>query len=140
MADLSGRELLREWEKGMRSVVGAAASVAGRAEMPPQLLEPLQRQFELVQDILERERKLQRDLAGRLLAPVDAVFDLLEQSAGMLRSQAEALETAGKAIQESAGIMKAQAELFEKTLGTARKPSELAKSVAGVEKKRPRKR
>jgi hypothetical protein len=132
MPELSGRELLREWQRLMDSLVASAASVAGRSELPGQLLEPMQRQLELVQEVIERERRLQRELTGRLVAPVDAVFDLLEESGTMLRRQAEALEAAGRALEETAGLMKRQAELFERTIGTLRQPAELAKAAAGV--------
>ena len=114
----------------------AAASVAGRSEVPRQLLEPMQRQLELVQEIVERERRLQRELVGQLVAPVDAVFDLLEESGATLRRQAEALEAAGGALEETAALMKRQAELFERTIGTLRQPAELAREVAGLERRR----
>lgn len=119
MPDLGARELLREWEKAMHSI-------------PRPLLEPMQRQLELLHDVVERERRLQAELTGRLLAPVDAVFDLFEQSGAMLRRQAESLEAAGRALEESASLMKAQAELFERTVQTARRPADLAKAAAGV--------
>jgi hypothetical protein len=64
----------------MDSFVASAASVAGRSEVPRQLLEPMPRQLELVEEVNERERRRQRELAGQLVAPVEAVFDLLEQS------------------------------------------------------------
>jgi hypothetical protein len=131
MAELSGRELLREWQKLMDAFVGSAASVAGRSELPRQLLEPMQRQLELVQDVIERERRLQQELTGRLVAPIEAAFDLLEDSGATLRRQAEALEAAGRALEETAGLMKSQAELFERTIGTLRKPVELARAAAG---------
>jgi hypothetical protein len=133
-----GRDLLREWQALMESMVASAASVAGRADLPRQLLEPMQRQLELVQEIVERERRLQRELAGRLAAPFDVVFDLLEGSASTLRKQADALESASRALGETAGLVKGQAELFENTLGTLREPAELAKAAAGLER-RPRK-
>jgi hypothetical protein len=123
----------------MDSMVASAASVAGRAELPRQLLEPMQRQLELVEQLIERERRIQRELAGRLVAPVDAAFDLLEESGRMLRQQAQALEAAGRALEETAGLMKGQAELFERTIGTLREPAELAKSAAGLDRK-PRRR
>jgi hypothetical protein len=41
MPELSGRELLREWQKLMDSVVASATSVAGRADLPRQLVEPM---------------------------------------------------------------------------------------------------
>jgi hypothetical protein len=135
MPELSGRELLREWQKLMDSVVASATSVAGRAELPKQLVEPMQRQLELVQEVIERERRLQRQLTGHLVAPVDAVFDLLEESGSMLRGQAEALEAAGRALEETSGLIKSQAELFERTIGMLRQPTELAKAAAGLDRR-----
>ena len=135
MPDLSGRDLLREWEKIMRSMADAAASVTGRAELPRQLLDPMQRQLELVQEVLDREQRLQKQLASRLVAPIDAIFDLLEQSGAALSRQAEALETAGRALEETAVLMKGQAELFERTVAGMRKPTELAKAAAGLERR-----
>jgi hypothetical protein len=135
LPELSGRELLSEWRKLMDSVVASAASVGGRAELPRQLFEPMQRQLELVQDVIERERSLQTRLAGRLLAPVDAVFDLLEESGLMLRRQAEALEAAGQALEQTAGLMKTQAQLFDRTIAVLREPAELAREAAGLDRR-----
>jgi hypothetical protein len=136
--DLSGSELLGEWRKLMDSVVASATSIGGRTEIPRQLLEPMQRQIELLQEVIERERALQRQIAGRILAPVDAIFDLVEESGAVLRRQAEALEAAGRALEDTARLVKTQAELFEHTLATLREPTELAKVAAGLER-RPRK-
>lgn len=135
MADLSGRELVREWQKVMDSVLSSAASVGGSTGIPRQLLEPMQRQLELVQEVIEREQRLQKQLAGRVLAPFDAIFDLLEQSGQMLRSQAEALETAGRALEETARLANIQADLFERTVGAMREPAEVAKSAMGLERR-----
>jgi hypothetical protein len=131
VAELSGRELLREWRKLMDSFI---ASTAGRSEVPRDLLGAMQRQLELVQEIIERERRLQRELAGRVVAPVDVIFDLLEETGATLRRQAEALEAAGRALEETAGLMKRQAELFERTIGTLRQPANLAKAAIGIER------
>ena len=119
----------------MQSVVSAAASATGRSKLPRHLLVPMQRQAELVQELLERELKLQRDLVGRALAPVDAVFDLLEQSGAALRKQAEALSESARALEQAAEVVRAQAELYERTVRTLRQPSELVKGVAGVERR-----
>ena len=120
----------------MDSVLTSAASVAGRSELPRQLVEPMQRQLELVQELLERERRLQAELVGRLVAPVDAIFDLLEESGAMLEREAHALRSAGHALEEAAGVMQSQAELFARVIGTLRQPSELAKAAAGVQRPR----
>lgn len=125
MPDIGGHDLLREWQAAMRSL-------AGHSELPRQLLAPMQRQVELMQEVLERERRLQREVVGRLLAPADAIFDLLEQSGEAMRQQAQALEEAGRALEQTAVLVKAQADLFERTVRTIRQPTELAKAAAGV--------
>jgi hypothetical protein len=48
MPDLSGRDLLREWQKAMDAVVASATSVGGATSVPRQLAEQMQRQLELV--------------------------------------------------------------------------------------------
>ena len=135
MPDLSGRELLREWRKVMDSVVASAASVGGHAEIPRQLLEAMQRQLELVQEVIERERTLQKQVAGHLLAPVDVIFDLLEESGVMMRRQADALEAAGRALEETAELVKTQAELMERTIGALRAPAEQVRAAAGLDRR-----
>jgi hypothetical protein len=95
----------------------------------------MQRQLELVQEVLERERRLQKQLAGHLIAPVDATLDLLEQNGLILRRQAEALETAGHALQETARLVKRQAELFDRTIGVLGEPAERAKVAAGLDRR-----
>ena len=134
MAD--SRDILKDWQDALQAVASTARSAAGRAELPKQLLAPMQRQVELLQEVLELERRLQGDVIGRLLEPVDALFDLLEQSGSTFRKQSEALEQASQALEETAKLMKVQAELFEKSIKLMREPAELAKAAAGVDKKK----
>lgn len=126
-----GPDLLHEWQHHMSELVGSLAA-AGGSVVPRQLLEPMQRQLELTRGLAERERRLRRQLAEQLVAPVDAIFDLLHDSAAMLRSQAESLQAAAHALDETAGLMRLQAERFEQTVDTLRTPLELAKAAAGV--------
>jgi hypothetical protein len=135
MAEPGGRDLLSEWRGLMDSVIGSATAATGRSQLPRDLLGAMQRQFELAQELVERERWMQRDLVGRLTAPVDAAFDLLEETAHTLRRQAEALEAAGRALEETARLMKRQAELFERTVGTLRQPADRAKALAGLQRR-----
>lgn len=126
----------------MDSVVTSAASAAGRPELPRELLGAMQSQLALMQRVVDRERLAGSELTARILAPVDAVFDLLEESGETLRRQAQALESAGRALQDTAGLMKRQAELFEQTIGALREPADLAKAAVGLERRtrRPRRR
>ncbi len=117
----------------MESVFASAASLAGRSEVPRQLQDAMQRQLELVGEVLERERALRKELAGLVVIPIDTVFDLLEQSGATLQRQAETMEAAGRALEETAALMKDQADLFAQTIGTLRKPAELARAAAGLD-------
>ena len=127
MSEPNGRDLLEEWRNVLESVITSAASAAGQPDLPKDVLALTQRQIETVTALLERERRVQGEVAGRVLAPVDAIFDLLEETGSTLRRQAEALGAAGRAIEETGELMGAQAEMFEKTIGTLRRPADIAK-------------
>ena len=131
-----GKDILREWQDAMQAIAGAAKGAAGRAELPKALLTPMQRQLELLQEVVERERTLQGELAGRLLDPIDAVFDLLEESGKTFRAQAEALEQAAAALEQTAALMQTQAEIYDGTIKALREPAALARRVAGAKPRR----
>jgi hypothetical protein len=135
VSDRSGREVLEEWRGLMESAVSSAASAAGRPDLPRELLAAMQNQMAQMQRVVDRERLQGSELAARILAPIDAVLGLLEEGGATLRREAEALETAGRALQETAGLMKRQAELFEQTIGALREPAELAKAAAGLDRR-----
>jgi hypothetical protein len=127
-----------EWRRLIDTVISSAASVAERRELPRDLLRLMRNQATLVQQVIEREQTLQRLIGSRLIEPVEAGFDLLEDSAATLRRQSETLGSAAKALQETAQLMTQQAELFERTIHTLRQPVTLARSAAGIERPRTR--
>ena len=88
----------------------------------------------LLRDALDAERRLQREVVGRALGPLDAVFDMLEESGAALHGQAEALEHAAQALEQTAVLMRTQAELFESTIRTLREPSRMLESAVGLER------
>lgn len=137
MAELGPRELLEEWRRLLDSAVSSAASATGRAVLPGEVLDAAQRQLELMRELLERERSLQGEVATRLAAPLDAIFDLLEETGETLSRQAEALAAAGRALEETADLMRSQSERFERTVRALRAPTNLAKAAAGA-KRRPK--
>jgi hypothetical protein len=96
-----------------------------------ELLSEMHRLTGAVQELVERERRVQRNLTDRMLAPVDAVFDVLGESAALLQQQAEALASAGRALEDAAQVMRHQAELFDQTVGALREPVKLMKAAAG---------
>ena len=131
------RDILGEWQSAMQSIASTARQTAGRTELPKALLTPMQRQLELLQKVVERERTLQSEVFGHLIDPIDAVFDLLEESGKTFRAQAEALEQASAALEQTAQLMQTQAEIYEKTIRALREPANLARRAAGA---KPRKR
>ena len=96
-----------------------------------ELLSEVRRLTGVMQELIERERRMQRDVTDRVLAPVDAVFDLLGQSAAMLQQQADALASAGRALEDAARVMRHQAALFDQTVGALREPVNVMKAAAG---------
>ena len=121
----------------MQSIASTARQTAGRSELPKALLTPMQRQLELLQEVVERERNLQAEVFGQLLDPIDAVFDLLEESGKTFRAQADALEEASAALEQTAKLMQKQAEIYEGTIRALREPANVARRATGA---KPRKR
>jgi hypothetical protein len=134
--EISGHDLVREWKSAMQSVLSVATSAGGRSsELTEQLVAPMQRQLEIVQNVLDREQRIQRQLLTRVFGPFDAVFDLLEQSAAAVGKTAEALNQSARAMEQAAELMKVQADLMGRTLQTLREPAELAKAAAGLDRR-----
>src|SRR3954453_9919899 len=119
--ELGGFDLLRDWQAAMRSLAGRSV------ELPQQMLAPMQRQAEIVQEVLERERRRQQELLDQAFAPLDAVFDLLEQTGAALHRQAKALKESARALEQAAAMTEAQAELFEQAMVVLRQPSEVVR-------------
>jgi hypothetical protein len=92
-----GRDLLSEWRQVMETVISGAAAAAGRSDIPRDMVRASQRQLELIQQLVENERRRVDVVFG----PAQAAFDLLADSGATLRKQAEAMESAGQALQDT---------------------------------------
>jgi hypothetical protein len=125
---------LGDWTAAMQSLTESIGSATRQGDLARQVLAPMQRQTELFQEALRRERAVQGRLVQRAFAPLDAVFDLLEESGEAMRGQAEAVEHAAQALEQTAILMRTQAELFERTVHVLREPTRLLGSAAGVER------
>ena len=74
-------DLLRAWQNAIRDVGGVPASLAaGSAGVAGDLLRPLQRQGELLQQVLQRQLEFERELVSRAVAPLRASLDLVDQA------------------------------------------------------------
>ena len=133
-----GKDILSEWQEALQSLAGAARGAAGRSELPKALLAPMQRQLELLQEVVERERKLQAEVFGRLLDPMDSILDLLEESGKTFRAQADALAEASAALEQTATLMQTQAEIYESAIRALREPADLARRVSGAKPRQQR--
>ena len=139
MPESGGHDLLKEWQEAMQSVVSSAASAAGRSALPRQLITPMQRQFDLVQELFERERKLQRDLLARTFAPFARRLRPARAERRSVASAGRGVERVRPGAEQAASMIEVQADLFQRTVKTLREPAEIAKAAAGLER-RPRAR
>ncbi len=112
-------DLLKAWQDAVREVGGVAASiVSGPAGKAGDLLEPMQKQAEQVQRVLERQLEFERDLVTRAIAPARATLEMAEQATIAYRAQAKAFRAAAASFGQVAELMEQQAEIVER-VGTA---------------------
>jgi ABC-type transporter Mla subunit MlaD len=132
-------DLLNAWQEAIRQLGRATASLTGA---PDQLVGPLRRQGELLEQTLRRQADFEKELVSRLVAPVSTVIDALEQTSSAMRTQAEAFSAASKAFQQASDLVALQASLIERTTQSLRAPAELVRSVRGAQPSasKPRKR
>ena len=86
-------------------------------------------------ELLHGGQRIVGSVTARVVAPVDAVFDVLEESGAAMRSQAEALQAAARALDETAALVRTQAEIYERAIHTLRQPTEMVKSAVGPDRR-----
>jgi hypothetical protein len=117
--------------RGLAGSVGQAA-VGGR-----DLLGPLQRQAELVEQVLRRQVELEQELVRRAIAPAQATVEALDNAPAALRAQATAFRAAATSFSQAAELLDLQAAAVEQTLAALRAPVDLAgRTVRGRRKPR----
>jgi hypothetical protein len=123
-------DLLHAWEDAIRQLRGVAAPITGQTDAVRKLLE----------EVLERQVDFERNLVGRVTAPVNGMLDLLEQSAVAMRAQARAFDTAASSFKHAAELLDLQAALLERAHESIHDPVGAAKAAgaaAAGRKKRP---
>jgi len=132
VSDRSGREVLEEWRGLMESAVSSAASAAGRPDLPRELLGAMQNQMALMQRVVDRERLQGSELAARVLAPLDAVFDLLEEGGATLRREAKAAAGLDRRVRKArSGTAEKRGGTDERSSGATKPRSSAAKRASG---------
>jgi hypothetical protein len=107
----------------------AASLVSAPAGLAGDLLGPLQRQAELLEQVLQRQIDFEREIVGRALAPARAALDLVDQAASTMRAQATAFRAASLSFGQAAELLEQQAEIIERAGGTLRDPVAVLRSA-----------
>ena len=124
MADAS--DLVRAWRDVTQQIRSLAGSVAGQVPQGLDVLGPLQRQADLIEQLIRRQVDLEQDLVRRALAPAEATMSALESAPESMRAQATAFRAAATAFNQAADLLDLQAGALEQTLAAFKAPAQLA--------------
>jgi hypothetical protein len=123
-------DLIGAWRETTHQLRGLADSVAGQAGHVPQLLPPLQRQADVIEQMLRRQLVLEQDLLRRAVAPAQATAAALERTPEAIRAQAAAFRTAAAAFGQAADLLDVQAAAIEQTVAALTAPIHAARHLA----------
>jgi len=124
MADPPPPDPLRAWQEAVARLLQPPV-LAGQPELVQQFLAPFQRQAELLQEALDQQARLQREMTRQALEPVDELVGLVEQAATSMRQGAEAFGHASSALGRIAEMLDGQAAVVERTAAVARRRLDL---------------
>jgi hypothetical protein len=126
-------DVMSAWQDAIRQVGGVAASLAsGPAGVVDGLLPPLQRQAQLLEQILQHQLEFERELASRAIAPARAALELVQQATGTFRAQATAYRSASAIFGQLADLMEQQAQVVEHAGAAIRVPVAALRSSPGT--------
>ncbi len=121
MADSS--DLIRAWREATQQLRGLASGIA---EQMPQGLAPLQRQAELIEQLIRRQIDLEHEVVRRALAPAEATVNALAGAPDAMRAQASAFRAAATSFNQAADLLELQASALEQALSALRAPAQFA--------------
>jgi hypothetical protein len=122
-------DLLRVWQEIAQRLESAAEPVTG-SELGKLMLSAVQRQQELLEQVVGQQATLRRDVVGRLMMPLEVLLEVLDESSEAARAQAQALEGAAISLRLAGELFDRQAALLEQATAALREPLELVRSVA----------
>jgi ABC-type transporter Mla subunit MlaD len=116
-------ELLTACQEAIRELGGTAVSVASApSEIVGQVLGPLQRQAELLEQVVQQQIAFEHKLVDHALAPVRGVVDLVDQATAAMRAEAKAFRMASASLGQVADLLDQQVELLEGATAIVRNP------------------
>lgn len=126
------RDPVRAWRDAADQLRGLAASLADQAGHGPRdVLGPLQRQTEVIEQLLRRQVEIEQELARRALAPAVAISEALEKAPDAMRAQAAAFRAAATSFDQAADLLEVQATAVEQSIKALKAPAELARRGLG---------
>ena len=111
-------DLLRAWQDAIRQLGRATASLTG----PP---------AELLEQAMRRQVEFEKELMGRMLAPVGTVIEALEQTSEAMHAQAQAFAAAATAFKRAGELVELQAEMLERATSALKAPADIVRAVRG---------
>ena len=125
------RDLLTTWQEAIRQLRSGAQAIGGPpAELVRPLLAPLERQAEMLEEVLRRQVDFEGRLTGQMLGPYRVALEALEQTSAAMRAQAELFDTAATSFEQASKLMAKQADLMDRAAQSLRDPVQLLKSGA----------
>jgi hypothetical protein len=115
-------DLLSAWQEAIRQLGRATAPLTG----PP---------VELLEQVMRRQVDFEKEMVGRMLAPVSTVIDALEQTSSAMHAQAQAFQAAATAFKQAGDLVEVQAKMLERTTQALKAPAELVRAVSPEKRK-----
>jgi predicted phage-related endonuclease len=95
------------------------------------VLSPLERQSEVIEQLVRRQLQMEQDLVHGLVGPAQAMTQALGKAPEAIRAQATAFRAAAVSFSQAADLLEVQAEAIEQTIGALQAPVHLARRGLG---------
>jgi hypothetical protein len=121
-------DLLGAWRDAAAQLERMAASLADQAGHGARdVLGPLQRQSEVIEQLVRRQVELERQLVQQALAPARATAEALEKAPDGMRAQAAAFRAVARSFDQAAELLEVQAATLQQTVAMLTAPVDIAR-------------
>jgi hypothetical protein len=120
-------DLVGAWREALGQLQQLSASIAGGTTgAARELLAPLQRQTEIIEQLLRRQIEIEQELMGRAIAPARATAEALDKAPAAMRAQAAAFRAAAASFTQAGELLEVQAAAVEQTITALMAPVHVA--------------